>query len=231
MTIPFRPIARLLSCTLHPAPHVDISAVEPLFRALEEGGVCPGMLVTINHYSAPDFKSWWTAILPSASMPREIHWVMTAGWTNSSWLTGFTHWLFPRGARLFGFTSMPAMPPDPAEVEQRAAAVRHILRYAKETPHPLVGLAPEGGDTPGGVLGPLPPGVGRFIYLLTRYCPQILPAGIWTKNNRIHLKFGPPYRLDIPVGLSAIEREGLVGKTIMLHTAELLPDHLRGEYT
>ena len=95
----------------------------------------------------------------------------------------------------------------------------------------MVGLAPEGGDTPGGVLGALPPGVGRFIYLLSQDCPQILPAGIWTENGRIQLKFGPPYRLDIPDGLSAVERDSLVGKTIMHHIAELLPDHLRGEYT
>jgi hypothetical protein len=230
MIIPFRPVSRLLSRTLHPAPQVDISAVEPLIRALQEGEVSTGMLVTINHYSAPDFNSWWTAILPSASLPREIHWVMTAGWTNSGWLTGFTHWLFPRAARLFGFTPMPAMPPDPAEAEQRAAAVRHVLRYAKETYQPLVGLAPEGGDTPGGVIGPLPPGVGRFIYLLTRYCPQILPVGIWTENSRIHLKFGLPYRLDIPDGLSSPELDLLVGHAVMHKIALLLPNRVGGRY-
>jgi hypothetical protein len=126
---------------------------------------------------------------------------------------------------------MPAMPPDPAEAEQRAVAVRLVLRYAQKTPQPVVGLAPEGGDSPDGVLGKLPPGVGRFIFLLTKYCPQILPAGIWTENDRINLKFGSPYCLNIPEGLSAVERDDLVGKTIMHHIAELLPDHLRGEYT
>ena len=101
MTIPFRPVARLLSRTLHPTPQVDISAVEPLFRTLENDEVHTGILLTINHYSAPDFNAWWTAILPSAAMPQEIHWVMTAGWTNSGWLTGFTHWLFPAWGKAF----------------------------------------------------------------------------------------------------------------------------------
>jgi hypothetical protein len=67
--------------------------------------------------------------------------------------------------------------------------------------------------------------------LLSQDCPQILPAGIWTANDRIQLKFGPPYRLDIPQALSAVERDRMVGKSIMHHIAELLPDHLRGAYT
>ncbi len=231
MTIPFRPVARLLSSTLHPTPQVDISAVQPLLRTLENDQPRTGILLTINHYSAPGYHAWWTAILPSACIPVEIHWVMTAGWTNSGWLTGFTHWLFPRAARLFGFTPMPAMPPHPDEAEQRASAVRSVLKYARATGHPVVGMAPEGRDTPGGILGALPPGVGRFILLLSQDCPQVLPVGIWTDNGRIQLKFGFPYRLDVPDGLSAVERDDLVGKTIMHHIAELLPGHLRGEYT
>ena len=122
MPIPFRPIARLLTRTLHPAPRVDISAVETFLSSMGQTDHGQGVLITANHYHAPDFHAWWFVILISAFIPKHIHWVVTSGWTNSGWLTGFTHWLFPRGARLLGFTPMPAMPPDPAETVDRAVA-------------------------------------------------------------------------------------------------------------
>jgi len=230
MPIPFRPFARLLTRTLRTAPQVYSSSTESIIPApgtMEHG---KGVLITVNHYSAPDFHAWWSAILISAFCPANIHWVVTAGWTNSGWLTAFTHWFFPRGMRLFGFTPMPAMPPDPDETEQRAASVRRVLKYARGTSQPVIGLAPEGGDAPGGVLGPLPPGVGRFIHLLNQYCPQVLPVGVWTESGHINLKFGSPYHIEIPDGLSVHERDLLVGRAVMHQIALLLPDRLGGGY-
>jgi hypothetical protein len=230
MTLPFHPIARLLARTMHPTPWIDLSAVEAYLPSLSGKGEGQGALITVNHYSAPDFKAWWFVILISAFVPAEIHWVVTSGWTNAGWLTGFTHWLFPHNARLFGFTPMPAMPPNPAEAELRAAAVRETLRYAREASQPVIGMAPEGGDSPGGVLATLHPGVGRFIQLLSQHCPLILPVGVWGENGRIMVKFGNPYQLDVPEGLSADVRDRLVGETVMQHIALLLPDRLRGAY-
>jgi len=189
-----------------------------------------GVLVTVNHYNAPDFQAWWTAITVSAVIPENIHWVVTSGWTNSGWLTGFTHWLFPRGARLLGFTPMPAMPPDPAETVQRAMAVLRILDYARQTSLPVIGMSPEGRDIPGGVLGDLPPGVGRFLQLISHYCPTILPVGVWKENGIINLKFGSPYLLEVPTGLSAHKRDSLVGNTVMQQISHCLPERLRGPY-
>jgi len=230
MTIPFRPIARLLARTLHPAPHVDTSAVESIIQMLGPIDHGQGLLITVNHYSAPDFQAWWFVILISALIPAKIHWVVTSGWTNSSCLTGLTQWLFPRGARLFGFTPMPAMPPDPEETEKRAEAVRAVLKYAQKNRQPVIGMAPEGGDSPGGVLASLHPGVGRFIHLLHQYCPLILPVGVWTETGCINLKFGNPYYLEVPDGLSANERDLLVGHIVMQHIAMLLPERLTGGY-
>jgi hypothetical protein len=126
---------------------------------------------------------------------------------------------------------MPAMPPDPADTERRAAAVRAVLKFARRTSQPVIGLAPEGGDQPGGVLGKLPPGVGRFVYLLNPSCPDILPVGVWKEGGRINLKFGIPYQLEILSGLSAHEYDRLVGNIVMQHIAALLPERLRGEYS
>ncbi len=228
MPIPFRPIARLLARTVHPSPRVELAAADSALQPPDKNS--QGMLITVNHYSAPDFQAWWFVILVSAIISAPIHWVVTSGWTNSGWMTGITHWLFPRGAGLLGFTPMPAMPPDPAEAELRAIAVRKVLRYASQTSHPVIGMAPEGGDQPGGMLGKLPPGVGRFMYLLSRSCPMIVPVGVWKEEGRVQLKFGSPYNLDIPTGLSTLERDTLVGNIIMHHIALLLPERLRGEY-
>jgi hypothetical protein len=230
MPIPFRPIARLLTRTLRPAPRVDLSALEACLPALEQGDAGQGVLITVNHYYAPDFHAWWIALIISAMLPAEVHWVVTAGWTDSGWLTTLTHWLFPRGARLLGFTSMPAMPPNSAEAERRAEAVRHVLSYAKSAPRPVIGMAPEGRDIQGGMLGSLPPGVGRFLLLLSQRCPQVLPVGVWKEDGRINLRFGAPYPLVIPAGLSAAERDRQVGEIVMRRIAVLLPERLRGEY-
>jgi hypothetical protein len=230
MPIPFRPIARFLTRTLHPAPKVDLTAAEGLFRSMAERNSVQGALITVNHYTAPDFQAWWFVIPISAVFPVNIHWVVTAGWTNPGWLKGLTHWLFPRGARLVNFTPMPAMPPDPAEAVQRAAAVREVLKYASQTPQAVIGMAPEGGDQPGGVLGGLPPGVGRFMYLISQSCPNIIPVGVWKEQGCINLKFGNPYQLDVPPDLSAHERDVLVGDIVMHHIAMLLPQRLRGKY-
>jgi hypothetical protein len=230
MPIPFRPIARLLAASLRPAPALDFSSAHDLFASLKQAGSRQSLLVTVNHYHAPDFQAWWFAILVSAIIPTHVHWVVTSGWTGPGWLPWLTHWLFPLGARLLGFTSMPAMPPAPAETEARAAAVRRVLHYASHHPQPVIGLSPEGMDTPGGVLGSLPAGVGRFVGLISRYCPNILPVGVWKESGVIHVKFGSPYRLEIPSGLSAAAFDHFVGETIMHHIAQCLPDQLKGEY-
>lgn len=230
MSIPFRPIARVLARTLRPAPHVDISALENILPLLEKNNLGQGILITVNHYSAPGFHAWWFVILISAFIPARINWVVTSGWTNSGWLTGITHWLFPRMASLFGFTPMPAMPPDPDQIEQRAEAVRAVLKYARETQQPVIGIAPEGGDTSGGVLSSLPPGVGRFIHLLSTECPLILPVGVWTEDRQVCLRFGSPYQLDFPGSLSRHERDQRVGDTVMYHIALLLPEQLGGNF-
>jgi hypothetical protein len=230
MPISFRPIARLLASTLKPAAVVNSSAVEAFFAQMGDKFAATSSLITVNHYSAPDFGAWWLAILISAVVPVEIHWVVTAGWTNSGWLTGFSHWLFPRGAHCLGFTPMPAMPPDASEVEQRAAAMRSVLRYASHTPGAVIGIAPEGGDRPGGVLGELYPGVGRFLHMISQSCPNIIPVGVWKEQGSIRVSFGSPYQLEVTPGSSLQAIDQQAGAMVMRQIALLLPEGLRGVY-
>ncbi len=230
MSIPFRPIARALTSTLKSPPEVDLTAARKLFSDDGRQSLAEGVLLTVNHYSAADFQAWWFVIPISAVLPVEIHWVVASAWRHSGRLTGFTRWLFPRGAKLMGFTPMPPIPPDPTETEDRARAVREVLHYARQAHPAVVGMAPEGGDQPGGILGALPPGVGRFLFLISRSCPHILPVGAWKERGRIHLSFGAPYQLEIAPGLPPDELDRLVGQIVMRRIAVQLPERLRGEY-
>ena len=97
-------------------------------------------------------------------------WVFLDGWYEG--LVGRLYrWLFRQIAGVYGFSNMTPIAPYSNEVEGRARSVRRILEYARRAPQPVIGLAPEGRNHPGAVLGPLPPGVGRFIARLAPSLP------------------------------------------------------------
>jgi hypothetical protein len=192
-------------------------------------------VLTINHYARPGFQACWLALAASATVPVDVYWGMTAAWTYPDWLrahtlTPLTRWLFRRLAQVYGFTTMPPMPPDPRDAVARAAAVRRVLAYARATPRPVVGLAPEGGDAPGGVLATPPSGVGRFMLHLAARGLPLAPVGGYESDGAFCLHFGPSYRLRLPPGLSADERDARASQIVMQQIAALLPAQLRGAY-
>jgi len=189
----------------------------------------PALLVT-NHYSRPGFPAWWIAIGITVSVPIDIYWLMTAGWTHLTGLESLTRWLFPRVAQVYGITATPPMPPKPDETEARARAVRQALKYTRQAPAPVVGLAPEGRDQPGGCLGDPPSGVGRFIEKLIGHCQRIVPIGVYEDEQYLCVNFGPAFKLEIPPKLSADRRDHNVSRQVMGAIARQLPPALRGDY-
>jgi hypothetical protein len=192
-------------------------------------------LLTINHYARPGFGAWWLALAVSATVPADIHWTMTAAWTypdriRARTLTPLTWWLFGRMARVYGFTAMPPMPPDPRDTEARTRSVRQVLAYARAHPRPIVGLAPEGRDTATGTLQWPPDGAGRFMLHLARLGLDLVPIGGFETDGTFCLRFGPPYRLEIDPELSASDRDRAVSGVVMEHIAAQLPAHLRGTF-
>lgn len=192
-------------------------------------------LLTINHYTRPGFQAWWIALALSAAMPIDVHWIMTAAWTypdhlRARTITRATRWLFRRLARVYGFTTMPPMPPDPRDTAERAVAVRQVLAYVHGATHPVIGLAPEGSDSPDGTLQWPPMGVGRFVLHLARRGLALVPVGSFEADGALCLRFGKPYRLAVPPSLSARERDRQASQVIMRHIAQQLPAHLRGEF-
>ncbi|MCX7682662.1 MAG: 1-acyl-sn-glycerol-3-phosphate acyltransferase [Anaerolineae bacterium] len=187
-------------------------------------------LVVCNHYSRPGFAAWWialaiTAVVSSQRSPkadREIHWVMTAAWTfpESAWrrrlLTPATRWAFARIAQVYGFVTMPPMPPAPDEVEARAMAVLRTLRLARQLAPQggMIGLAPEGQDFASGGIGQPPTGAGEFIALLVQAgLSPVLPIGVSECDGRLRLSCGPPFTPLIP--LQRAERDRAVISQVM----------------
>lgn len=200
---------------------------------IPKSGPC---LLTFNHYFRPGFGVWWVVLAISSQVPAEIRWVMASEWTYPpGWrdrlVTPATRWAFRRLARTYGFTNMPPMPPRPQEVAGRAGAVREILAYARRAPKPLVGLAPEGGDQPGGLLNMPPAGSGRFILHLAELGLEIAPVGAYEADGGLCLRFGPRYSLLAPGGLTAAERDLAASRIVISHIAALLPTALRGEFS
>ncbi len=193
----------------------------------------PALLV-FNHYSRSGFQAYWIALAVAATVPVEMHWTMTAAWTSggsfkSEVLAEVSRRLFPRLARIYGFTAMPPMPPRPYEAEARARAVRQALAVARQQPTVLA-LAPEGRDIPGGRLGRPPAGAGRFLILLSGLSYPLYPLGVYEAGGCLCLNFGSAFNLEIPPGLIREASDSCASEIVMRSIARLLPQELRGEY-
>ena len=222
--------AQMAMASAYPAPQVLGSEHIP------PRGPC---LVTCNHYSRPGLGAWWTALAIAAAVAAhrapdagpEIHWVMTAGWTfpESPWrhrmLTPLTRWAFARAAHVYGFVTMPPMPPNPREVEQRAIAVLRTVRLAHRAAMEggMVGLAPEGRDFPG-TLGQPPEGAGEFIALLVQAGLPVLPVAVAEPEGQLCVSFGPLFVPEVPPERTG--RDRAVACQVMAAIALQLPGTL-----
>lgn len=187
------------------------------YEHIPASGAC---LVVCNHYHRPGFAAWWIAVSISAAIAAhrspeadpEVHWVMTAAWRYADWrgqvLTPLTRRMFSRIARVYGFVTMPPMPPDPSEVEARAVAMRRCLHLARELAGSggMLGLAPEGYDAPG-EFGNFPPGAGTFMALLVKAGLPLLPVGLGEREGRLAVSFGPLFWPEFPSERALVDRE------------------------
>jgi hypothetical protein len=199
---------------------------------IPQAGPC---LITFNHYFRPGFDAWWMALALAAVVPIEIHFVMTGELTfPGKWYAPFgmfgSRLLLKWLAHLYGFTAMPPMPPRPRDVAARACAVREALAFVCHNPRAMIGLAPEGGDQPDGMLNWPPAGAGRFVSLLAAYGLRIAPVGIYEQDGAFCLHFGPAYDLRPRLDLPSDERDRAVAGAVMCQIAVLLPAALRGTF-
>ncbi len=214
-----------------------IARLKPPLRVLGGKHIPNGgcYVATLNHYYRAGFRQQWSSLAISATLPRDAHWIMTGELTfPGSWLAPLgkllSRFVLRRVARVYGFISMPPMPPRPHDVERRAAAVRDALHFARNTPNAVIALAPEGGDQPGGALTMPPPGSGRFCLLLAAAGLHFLPIGVYESEGALTINFGEMYELSVPRVGSADERDRIAAYTVMSHIAPLLPIGLRGGF-
>jgi hypothetical protein len=217
------------ACIERLKPSLQILAKENI----PQNGPC---LVTFNHYYRPGFNAWWMSLALAATIPAEMHFVMTGELTfPGKWyaLLGMagSRWLLKRFSQIYRFTTMPPMPPRPKDVKGRAGSVRRVLAFARSHPQAILGLAPEGGDQPGGLLNWPPSGAGRFILLLAELGFPILPVGCFEEAGAFCLHFGEAFHLKIPEGLASKEKDAAAAGGVMQKIAPLLPERLRGEFT
>ncbi len=215
---------------------VCIVGLNPPMRVLGETNI-PGSgpcVLTMNHYYRPGFGAWWIALAIAAAVPQELHWVMTAEWTFPGRWYGFLgrpllRWVLKRAAGMYGFTSMPPMPPRPSDIVKRSLSVRTVLDYIHHHPGSMLAVSPEGGDAPGGILAWPPSGAGRFLLLLAGAGYSIVPVGCWEQEGALCLRFGQAYRLEV-LGGAAKERDNAAASIVMQAIASQLPYELRGKF-
>jgi 1-acyl-sn-glycerol-3-phosphate acyltransferase len=185
----------------------------PEVLGAEEIPASGAFLVVCNHYTREGLGAWWIALSVAAAIgdrrtqdvPSDVHWVTTAAWRYplGNWrrriVTPATRWAFARVAQVYDFVTMPPMPPDPDEVEARALAARRTVQLARRLVDEggILGLVPEGRDTPG-LLGDPPAGAGSFIALLVQTGMPVLPTGLVELDGHLRLSFGPLFVPEIP---------------------------------
>ncbi|MFH1523605.1 MAG: hypothetical protein ABIF04_01455 [Chloroflexota bacterium] len=217
-----------LACAGRLKPPLQISGKENI----PQTGPC---LITFIHYYRPGFNAWWMALTIAATVPVEIHFVMTGELTfPGKWYAPLgkigSRWLLKRLSHIYSFTTMPPMPPRTKDLQARARSVRAVLSYMKVHPQAILGLAPDGSDQPSGILTLPPSGAGRFISLLTCAGLRIVPVGAYEEDGAFCLHFGEAYELVIPEDLSTDEKDHAAAEIVMKAIANQLPPGLRGDF-
>jgi len=192
-------------------------------------------VITVNHYHRSGFGAQWIAFAIAALVPINMHWIMTAEFTYpGNWYEAIgsigSRILLKRIAHIYGFTTMPPMPPRAKDVEARAMSVRAVLEYVSHAKDPILGLAPEGYDPPNGILTRPFHGLGRFGLLLSKAGLKFIPVGAYESEGVFHIHFGEPHELNVPRHLSPDEKDNQASQIIMENIARLLPVQRRGVF-
>jgi len=192
-------------------------------------------VLTVNHYHRQGFHAEWLALAVSAAFPAEIHWIITNELTFPGKWYGFlgrplSRSILNRAAGMFGFTTMPPMPPREKEVYTRTASVRAVLRVVHQSRTPIIGLAPEGGDNPRQTLTHPPAGIGRFSILLGDLGLEFIPVGVYEEHGSLCVHFGDAFKIAKDSRKDQAEIDGSTARQIMEHIAGLVPQSLRGNF-
>lgn len=176
-----------------------------------------GALIVVNHYARPGYSSAWSALALAAATPREITFVMSDTWAFEGNPLGFflrplMRALLAGISAVYGFLPMPAMVPGFNDAQSRVNAVRHVIRFVRAHPSAVIGLAPEGQDSPPGGVGLAPAGGGKFMLQLNRMGLPVVPTAVIENAGQLTLKFGEPFSITLDPEVAAT----LVDETVRM---------------
>mgnify|MGYP000844651263 FL=1 len=185
-------------------------------------------VVTANHYARPGFSTAWIALSLSAVLPAEVTWIMSNQWLFEGHplyfvLRPLMRFVLKGINDTYSFVPMPTMIGGYSTPQERTAGVRKAIRRLKENPNSILGITPEGMDSPEGELALPPAGVGRFLLHLQQMGATILPASVYEEQGSLCVRFGESYQLEPPSGLPPAEIDLAIRKTVMGKIAELIP--------
>jgi hypothetical protein len=161
--------------------------------------------IHVNHYARPGFNTAWIALALSAVQPAEVTWIVADQWVFEDnplrfLLRPAMRIILASLRQVYGFLPMPTMVPGYSDMPERSAAIRNVIRYCQSRTVAIIGLAPEGRDSPQSGVYLAPEGAGRFILQLNHMKLPILPAAILEKDGILTVKFGLLY--DLPTEIS-----------------------------
>jgi hypothetical protein len=163
--------------------------------------------IHVNHYARPGFNTAWIALSVSAVQPAEVTWVVADQWVFEGnplrfLLCPAMRYILASIRQVYGFLPMPTMVPGYSDMPERSAAVRRVIRYSRSKHQAIIGLTPEGQDSPQHGVHLAPTGAGKFILQLNRMKLPILPAAVIEKDGYMTVKFGLvfdlPAEIDVP---------------------------------
>ncbi len=209
-------------------------------------------IALMNHFHRPDIPSWWFAMAMCKAIgdrrkvhaPHEPRMLVATHWTYPDWLHRATIGAasaFAVGRIIHTYDFLRMEPPalGASASNHRAQSMRLVLeaaRQAARTGH-VIGIAPEGGDTPNGEMVRPPPGAGRFLLLLAATGVPFLPFGLYLEGDRIVVNIGECFALRAPrtasgshVPASKVDLDEWALREVMGRIACLVPTELRGAY-
>ena len=186
-----------------------------------------GYVVVVNHYSRPGFNTAWTALSLAAVIEPEITFIMSEAWAFTGNPLGFLlrplmKYVLASINEVYGFLPMPSMVEGFSDARSRAAAVRRVIKFGRAHPSAVIGLAPEGQDSPHQGVGLAPGGGGKFILHLNRMGFQLLPAVVQEKSGKLSIRFGQAFNIALDSGLPADAIDGFVSRSIREQLLALL---------
>jgi hypothetical protein len=162
--------------------------------------------IHVNHYARPGFNTAWIALAISAIQPAEVTWVVADQWVWEGHPLRFLlvpamRFILSSFRRVYGFLPMPTMVPGYSDIPGRSAAIRQVIHYCHHHPTAIIGLTPEGQDSPPHGVHLAPVGSGKFILQLNRMKLPILPTVMNEKDGCLIIKFGKEYDLPAKIDL------------------------------